>query len=100
MKTTNQKNYYTPQFSELTSVSVRRLAWALEMNMVKTMDFIVQILPHFLEYKAICKQCRDNSKCNCCIFKSPKMTEDFILKLEKLYNSELNNENTAPEENT
>jgi len=30
MKVPNKKRYYSPQFSQLAAVSVRRLAWALD----------------------------------------------------------------------
>jgi hypothetical protein len=33
-----QKRFYSPQFSELSAVSVRRLAWSLGVSMLKAVD--------------------------------------------------------------
>ena len=77
MKTTNQKRYYTPQFSEVASVSIRRLAWAMNTNMVKTTDIIVFILSRIFDNKFICKSCKDTTKCNSCIFKVDESSKDM-----------------------
>ena len=69
MKIKDEKKYYTPRFSVVACVSIRRLAWAMNTNMVKTIDIIVFILSRIFDHKFICKSCKDNSKCNSCIFK-------------------------------
>jgi hypothetical protein len=44
----NQKRFYSPQFSEMSAVSVRRLAWSLGVSMPKAVDQAVSYLPCFL----------------------------------------------------
>jgi hypothetical protein len=66
--TTNQKRYYSPRFSELSAVSVRRLAWALGLTMPKTVDQVVGLLPSLFPPGTVCRSCRDSAKCNSCAF--------------------------------
>ena len=70
MQTSYFKRFYTPQFSELAAVSVRRLAWSLDVPMTQTMDHIVRILPSVIDASKVCLSCKDNTKCTCCIFGS------------------------------
>ena len=70
MQTKTNKLYYTPQFSEVAAVSVRRLAWFVEKSMPKTVDHIIRILPSVVDSSKVCLSCRDNSRCSCCIFGS------------------------------
>ncbi|GHV80738.1 hypothetical protein AGMMS49944_25290 [Spirochaetia bacterium] len=59
---------YTPQFSEMATVSIRRLAWALGKKMPATVDHIVHILAKVYEPGAVCSHCQDKTKCEACIF--------------------------------
>jgi hypothetical protein len=65
---TNQKRFYSPQFSALSAVSVRRLAWALGLSMPKAVDHVVGLLPSLFSPGVICLSCKDNTKCNSCAF--------------------------------
>ena len=47
------KRFYTPQFSETASVSVRRFAWFLNKPMTQAVEKIILLLPFIL----------DSSKC-------------------------------------
>ena len=84
MKILDQKKFYTPRFSAVACVSIRRLAWALKTNMVKTIDIIVFILSHIFNREVICNSCKDNSKCNCCIFKIDESSADLTKTWNKL----------------
>jgi hypothetical protein len=68
MCNTNQKRFYSPQFSATAAVSVRRLAWALGVSMPKAVDEIVSLLPSLFSPSVICPQCKDNTKCQLCGF--------------------------------
>ena len=70
MQTKNQKRYYSPQFSELATVSVRRLAWSLGKSMPYTVDHIIRLLPSVVDPSKVCLSCQDCSKCSTCIFGS------------------------------
>jgi hypothetical protein len=70
MSNSMEKRYYSPQFSGLAAVSVRRLAWALKMDMGKAVDVMVSCLPVFIKKYKVCAACKDNTKCQGCIFKT------------------------------
>jgi hypothetical protein len=54
---------YTPQFSNRATITVRRLAWALQVSMPKAVDKTVNALP-----SVVCPLCKDSTKCNLCAF--------------------------------
>jgi hypothetical protein len=68
MYTSNQKRYYTPQFSGLAAVSVRRLAWALGLSLPKAVDQVVGLLPSLFSSGSVCLACKDKTKCALCAF--------------------------------
>jgi primosomal protein N' len=59
---------YTPQFSNRAAISVRRLAWALNLPMTKTMDEVISLLPSLFSPSLICPKCKDTTKCKLCGF--------------------------------
>ncbi|MDR2434383.1 MAG: hypothetical protein LBD47_07425 [Treponema sp.] len=65
---TNQKRYYSPQFSEMSAVSVRRLAWSLGVSMPKAVDQAVSLLPSLFSPGVVCLSCKDSTKCKSCAF--------------------------------
>ena len=68
MQPLTSKRYYSPQFSALAAVSVRRLAWAMGKPMPAAVDIMVQLLPHVLQASKVCLACKDKSKCSSCVF--------------------------------
>jgi hypothetical protein len=60
---------YSPNFSELAAVSIRRLAWAMGSNMGQAVDAIVLLLPSSINTEKVCSACKDKSKCTACTFK-------------------------------
>jgi len=68
MNTKEKKKFYSPQFSEMAAVTVRRIAWALGGNMVQAISIIALVLSMLFDPKKICVKCKDNSKCHCCSF--------------------------------
>jgi hypothetical protein len=68
MSSNHQKRFYTPQFSEVSSISVRRLAWSMEKTMTQTMDLVIKFLPFFFDAEKVCPACRDRTKCKVCAF--------------------------------
>jgi hypothetical protein len=71
MQPNNNKRFYSPQFSEKATVSIRRLAWALGVSMPKTIDLLVDEISLIFSSSVVCPQCKDNSKCKCCGFHQP-----------------------------
>jgi hypothetical protein len=62
---------YTPQFSPLTTVTVRRLAWALKLSMPEAVGRVVTALPSVFSPSVVCPLCQDTTKCNLCAFSRP-----------------------------
>jgi len=61
---------YSPKFSELAAVTVRRLAWAMGVDMGQTVDVLVKSLPAFIKAEKVCALCKDKTKCAACAFKN------------------------------
>jgi hypothetical protein len=80
MNTTNQKRYYSPQFSPLASISVRRLAWAMGISMPAAINILVRLLPTIVNPSKVCNLCKDKTKCQGCSFnnKTPPQEQDFL----------------------
>jgi hypothetical protein len=64
----NNKRFYSPQFSEKAVVSIRRLAWALNLSMPKTIDILVNEISLIFSSSMVCPECKDKSKCHTCGF--------------------------------
>jgi hypothetical protein len=65
---TNQKRFYSPQFSEFSAVTIRRLAWALGLSMPKAVEHMAGLLPSLFPPGLVCPACKDNTKCKSCAF--------------------------------
>ena len=74
---------YSPNFSELAAVSVRRLAWAMGANMGQAVDAMVLLLPGHINQEKICTACKDSTKCVSCIFKACAVPPLALLDLLK-----------------
>ena len=68
MQPKNQKRFYTPQFSETASVTVRRLTWAMGIPMTKAVELIINELSLIFSSSVICPKCQDSTKCQTCAF--------------------------------
>jgi hypothetical protein len=66
---------YSPQFSNQATVTVRRLAWALQISMPKAMDKVVNALPSIFPPSVVCPLCKDSTKCNLCAFSQSTAAE-------------------------
>jgi recombinational DNA repair protein RecR len=80
MQSSNQKRFYSPQFSATASISVRRLAWAMGKPMPATIDLMVKLLPSIVNPAKVCQSCKDSTKCPGCTFHSqfPRQEQDFF----------------------
>ena len=67
-KVQRSKKMYGPQLSELSAVTVRRLAWAMGANMGQAVEVLVKALPAFINTQKVCALCKDKTKCNVCAF--------------------------------
>ena len=61
---------YSPNYSEISAVTVRRLAWAMGANMGQAVDVMVKSLPAFINAEKVCGLCKDKTKCTVCAFKN------------------------------
>ena len=79
MQPTNQKRYYSPQFSELAAVSVRRLAWAINKPMPAAVDIIVKLMPSIVNPSKVCSLCKDKQACQACVFSKQLDPEELTV---------------------
>jgi len=87
MNNTNHKRYYTPQFSALASVSVRRFAWAVGLPMTSAVELMVKLLPSLVQSTKVCQSCKDTTKCHGCTFCSsytPQEQNKVLFALSEL----------------
>ena len=84
MYTTQKKRYYSPPFSALAAISVRRLAWAMNKPMPTAVDLMVQLLPSVVDPSKVCLSCQDNTKCQSCIFSKQVTPEEKAALLTAL----------------
>jgi hypothetical protein len=68
MQTVNNKRSYSPQFSNLATVSVRRLAWAMGVSMPAAVNIMVRLMPLVVKGSKVCQVCKDKTKCHYCSF--------------------------------
>ena len=78
MQPNNNKRYYTPQFSAMAAISVRRLAWSMGKSMPAAVDHIIRLLPSIVDPSKVCLACQDKSKCACCVFGSLGNQQDTV----------------------
>jgi hypothetical protein len=71
MQAPNKKRFYTPQFSQTATVTVRRLAWALGISMPKAVIKIIEKLPLLFSPSTVCLLCKDSTVCKLCAFYQP-----------------------------
>ena len=85
MQATN-KRFYTPQFSPLASISVRRLSWAMGISMPSAVNIMVRLIPSIVSPSKVCQLCKDKTKCQSCVFsfqppqQSPEVLSQFTEK--------------------
>ena len=89
MQPTNNKRFYSPRFSELAAVSVRRLAWAIGKPMPKAVDHMVTLLPSLVDPSKVCLACKDTTKCQNCVFKTSLSKQDIAAVLQTKDDSNL-----------
>ncbi|MCX8110161.1 MAG: hypothetical protein N3D15_02800 [Syntrophorhabdaceae bacterium] len=66
---------YTPELSKKSSSMLRRIAWAAERPMTKTLEDILEYFMNLIKKEEVCKRCRDRSFCNGCGFNDKRYIE-------------------------
>ncbi len=61
---------YTPELSQESSCTLRRIAWALGVPMTKAIEMVFDHITKIVDSKKVCAMCRDRSRCDECVFKS------------------------------
>lgn len=59
---------YTPELSQKHSCTLRRIAWALNIPMTKAMDAVFDYIGEAIDNKKVCESCRDQTRCENCVF--------------------------------
>jgi len=60
---------YTPELSDKSSCTLRRIAWFLDIPMTTALEQIIDVMPAFLNKERVCGKCRDQSRCADCGFR-------------------------------
>jgi hypothetical protein len=60
---------YTPELSGQSSCILRRIAWAIDLPMTKTIEMVFEEFPKYMKREKVCEKCRDKSICTGCIFR-------------------------------
>jgi len=76
---------YTPQFSDMASISVRRLAWAMNKKMPAAVDFIIKLTPAIIDPAKVCLACQDKTRCLSCAFRNPPTKEELAALLAGVF---------------
>jgi recombinational DNA repair protein RecR len=76
MQTKESVRLYSPQLSSQAVISIRRLAWALKLNMPATVDQMVKHLPKIVDPSKVCNLCQDKSRCSMCVFNNLENTPE------------------------
>ena len=60
---------YTPELSSYQSCTLRRIAWAIDLPMTKTLSEVIEYVGNIIDNKRVCAACKDKSRCMLCAFK-------------------------------
>ena len=64
---------YSPYLSGKDSSTLRRIAWALNKPMTRTIQIVIKDYLKSIEPEQICKYCKDKTRCNERIFNGKKV---------------------------
>ena len=65
---------YTPELSQRHSGTLRRIAWALEAPMTKTIEAVLDYVAKAIDNEKVCETCRDKSFCKACPFNQDRQS--------------------------
>ena len=72
----NVKMAYTPELSQRSSCTLRRIAWALQIPMTRAIErIILEYSTKIADREIVCEMCRDKSKCEDCYFSKLNVLE-------------------------
>ena len=75
---------YTPELSDESSSTLRRIAWAMNIPMTRAIEIIMDTITMMIEREKVCEECRDKTKCAKCGFsKENHRTPQFITRSYK-----------------
>jgi hypothetical protein len=63
---------YSPYLPGKYSSTLRRIAWARNEPMTRTIQIVIEEYSKSVEQEQICKSCRDKTKCDHCVFNNRK----------------------------
>jgi hypothetical protein len=80
---------YVPKLSERSLCRLRRIAWAANRPMTKTLDAVIEYIARQIDQQAVCAACRDSSRCGICGLAELRKTAGKAAKARKINLSEL-----------
>ena len=83
---------YTPELSDRSSCTLRRIAWSLNMPMTKAIEKVIEDIVHTVDRKRVCQTCKDMTRCDDCAFNkngnkasSRKLVKNTIPDYDSIY---------------
>jgi hypothetical protein len=70
-----EERYYSPRFSEMASVTIRRLAWFLGVPMTQAVELFIREIALIFTPSLVCQKCKDSTKCHACGFNQKTAAE-------------------------
>lgn len=62
---------YCPRISPRSLCRLRRIAWAVNRPMTRTLDRLIDAVCRRIDAQKVCTACRDQSTCDLCALKAP-----------------------------
>jgi len=81
---------YTPELTDKSSCTLRRIAWFLNIPMTIALEQIMDVIPAFLNKERVCEKCKDKSRCADCAFRKNNNCKDA--SLNKILQERRNNQ--------
>lgn len=63
---------YTPELSQRDSGILRRIAWALDQPMTRTLECVIEWIGDKMDRQQVCSSCRDKTFCPECVFQDER----------------------------
>jgi hypothetical protein len=57
---------YVPKISPVCLCRLRRIAWAVDQPMTRTLDRFVEFISRHINQQAVCNACLDSTQCEIC----------------------------------
>ena len=82
---------YTPELSQKSSCTLRRIAWALNIPMTEAIERVFDHIPEIVDRNKVCEGCKDTTKCNDCVFNNQSINNQEASNDKRLSEGRVSN---------